>query len=403
MTILDTLDNPQTWQDFLSYKQQKTHLTRREQAELASFIEQQDYRGVVRRIKAGEALSLPEKLSLNKLGTERKRVVYRFPADELWVLKLLAWQLFAYDANQPVGCYSFRRNFGAHRAIRDILCTPKIDDLWCCKLDISDYFNSIRSELLLPILAEVLADDPPLLEFFERLLTADACLIDGEVTTGPRGAMAGTPTAPFLANLYLREVDAWFTERGLPYARYSDDIIFFASTEQELRKARQAAEAIITHYGLSINRDKACISPPGTSWEFLGISYGLGIVDLSAATTAKIKGKIHRKGRALRRWMLRKDATPERAMRAFIRSFNRKFYDSRGGDELTWARWFFPLLTTSDSLHVVDNYLQQYARYIPTGRFNKANYRTDYAELKRLGYRSLVHEYYAFKERDLHR
>jgi len=80
--------------------------------------------------------------------------------------------------------------------------------------------------------------------------------------------------------------------------------------------------------------------------EFLGISYRKGVIDLSYATQKKLKGNIHRKARALRRWMLRKDASEERAIAAMIRSMNRKPFERGGAHELTWSRWFFPLITS---------------------------------------------------------
>lgn len=39
--------------------------------------------------------------------------------------------------------------------------------------------------------------------------------------------------------------------------------------------------------------------------------------------------------------------------------------------------------------------LMRDSRYVMTGRHNKANYRIRYEDLKALGYRSLVHEFYA--------
>ena len=45
----------------------------------------------------------------------------------------------------------------------------------------------------------------------------------------------------------------------------------------------------------------------------------------------------------------------------------------------------------------IDHYLQQNIRYLSTGKHSKANYRTDYAKLKQLGYRSLVKEYFEGK------
>jgi hypothetical protein len=48
-------------------------------------------------------------------------------------------------------------------------------------------------------------------------------------------------------------------------------------------------------------------------------------------------------------------------------------------------------------LKEIDHYLQQNIRYLSTGKHSKANYRTDYAKLKQLGYRSLVKEYFEGK------
>ena len=64
---------------------------------------------------------------------------------------------------------------------------------------------------------------------------------------------------------------------------------------------------------------------------------------------------------------------------------------------LTWSRWFFPVINRTDGLAELDRYLQQELRHLSTGRHGKANYRVRYKELKALGYRSLVHEYYRYR------
>ena len=43
--------------------------------------------------------------------------------------------------------------------------------------------------------------------------------------------------------------------------------------------------------------------------------------------------------------------------------------------------------------------MQQYIRYLSTGRHTKTNYRVRYDDLKALGYRSLVHEFYLYKSK----
>jgi hypothetical protein len=391
LSLLDLLEAPETWEQFRAHKAEKGHLTRREAAELDAFVEGRGYAGVAATLGG----AIPVRREVNKFGSNKKRVVYSFPAEQNQVLKLLAWLLYRYDWAQPAGCYSFRRDYGAHRAIRELVRRPGIGGMWCYKVDVRDYFNSIDVGRLLPILREVMADDPPLLALLEQLLTSDVTLVGGEPVVGPRGVMAGTPTAPFLANLFLRGLDGWFVGQGVPYARYSDDIVVFAESREEIESHKAELLRILGEHGLEANPAKETLTAPGEPWEFLGIEYDNGQLDLSAATKKKLKGKMRRKARALRRWMLRKGASDERAIRAMIRVFNRKFFSGGNTHDLTWSRWFFPLLTRHDGLQEMDHYLQQQLRWIPTGKTRKSNHRLKYADLKRLGYRSLVHEFRA--------
>ncbi|MDR0435716.1 MAG: hypothetical protein LBH11_02970 [Propionibacteriaceae bacterium] len=396
MSLIDDLMVPANWAAFQARKREQGHLSKEDDAALAAFIETRAYLEVVTRITDGTGFGLPTKKLVNKAGSERKRVVYSFDPNETWILKLVAQLLYRYDDHQPTGCYSFRRDLGAHQAVRDLI-RRGVDGSWCTKIDVHDYFNSISVPRLLSRLQQVMADDPTLLSFLTKVLTADQAYYEGAIVNGPRGVMAGTPTAPFLANLYLADLDGHFTRRAAPYARYSDDIVVFAASQLEAEANRDAITDILAAHELSVNERKTRIYPPDEPWEFLGFSYLHGVIDLSTATRMKLKAKIRRKARSLRRWMLRKGATPERAQRALIRSFNRKFFETVRATDLTWCRWFFPLLTTATGLQEIDHYLQGYLRWLPTGRFIDRNYITRYADLKALGYRSLVHEHYAIR------
>jgi hypothetical protein len=390
--LLDTLDKPAHWQAFQAHKLAKSQLTRREADALAEFVEKEGYREPVRKLRDGD-FPYPQRREVNKSGSTRKRVVYTFPESETWVLKLLAFELYRYDAHQPPGCYSFRRGTGAHMAVRELAATPGIEKMWCYKADVHDYFNSISVPLLIDDLGCVIGDDPDLLGFITGLLSADKAWEAGRLLEGPRGAMAGMPLSPFLANIHLASLDARFF--GVrPYARYSDDIVVFAETREEIDACRAVILGELEIRGLSVNPDKESLSAPGEPWEFLGFSYSGGELDLSAATRKKLKAKIRRKARALRRWMLRKDVPAEKAVRVMIRIYNRKFFSGTGPDELNWSRWFFPLLTRDESLREIDHYLQQWLRWIPTGRHRAANRRLSYAKLQELGYRTLVHEFH---------
>ena len=148
---------------------------------------------------------------------------------------------------------------------------------------------------------------------------------------------------------------------------------------------------------MEVNPDKERIYSPDEAYEFLGFKCHGHSIDISEAAKKKMKGKIQRAARALLRWRNTKHAEPEKAMKGLINHFNRKFFETDDADALTWSRWFFPVINRTDGLKEIDHYLQQNIRYLATGKHSKANFRTDYAKLKQLGYRSLVNEYYVYK------
>ena len=149
-------------------------------------------------------------------------------------------------------------------------------------------------------------------------------------------------------------------------------------------------------YRLEVNPDKEQIYSPDDAFEFLGFKCHARDIDISEATKQKMKGKIRRASRSLMRWKVRNHMETEKAMKGLIHHFNRVFFENDDTQTLTWSRWFFPVINKTDGLREIDHYLQQNIRYLRTGKHNKTNYKTDYAQLKQLGYRSLVNEYYSY-------
>lgn len=194
------------------------------------------------------------------------------------------------------------------------------------------------------------------------------------------------------------DVDHFFEEKGVLYFRYSDDILIFADSAEELDTYRAELYAKLKEKGLSLNPSKVQISGPGETFTFLGYGFQDGRADLAESTIEKIKGKIKRKSHSLRKWQRTKGLSGDRAAKGFIRAMNRKFYGVGEDADFSWSRWFFPCLTCDEGLREVDAYMQQYIRYCVTGRHYKGNYRITYEQMKEWGYRSLVHEYYAFRE-----
>ena len=398
-SIITQLTQQKAWEDFLKYRLLKCRFNWHEFDDADSYVEQEKYLHLAQKIVRGEDLGIPHKMMVNKMGAGKKRVVYSFAPDEMTILKFIAYRLYHYDGHFAPNCYAFRRGVKAHDAIRRINRTISRRPMWAYKLDIHDYFNSISIDLLLPMLEEMLADDPPLYHFFERMLTNDHVEYNGEVILESHGVMAGTPTSPFLANVYLKDVDRHFHEVGAIYARYSDDIIMFAPDRAMLEEYIGQMEGFLRQYRLEVNPEKVNVYSPDEAYEFLGFKCHAGDIDISESTKKKMKGKIRRTANALLRWSRKHHLPPEKAMKALVNRFNRKFFEGDDAESLSWSRWFFPIVNQTDGMREIDHYLQQYVRYLGTGRHCKANYKTDYAQLKRLGYRSLVNEFYKFKEK----
>ncbi len=399
MSLLNKLSDPKVWEDFYNYKLE--HSPEGKLRDLRSFIDEKRYLIVCENISEAKPFPLPEKAEVGKLSSEKKRTVYTYPQDENMLLKLLTYLLLRkYDSVFSNNLYSFRPGRGAKDAIAFLRRRPKIKEMFSYKTDIHNYFNSVPVEKIIPMLEKILGDDKDLFDFLSSLLSEERVISKGECIKEEKGIMAGTPLACFYANIYLMEMDDYFYKKNIPYARYSDDIILFAEDREKLDEYISFLRTFTENKGLTINPDKEDIRAPGEPWIFLGFKYEKGITDISPASLTKLKKKMRRKARALQRWRKRNNLTPDKAARAFIRIFNSKLFENSAHNELTWAYWFFPVINTSESLHEIDLYAQDCIRWLLTDTRTKARFNARYDDIKQLGYRSLVHEYYSFSQEE---
>lgn len=399
MSIIDKLNSHDVWLSFLETKAASNNCDKRRLKDLSLFIEKREYEPVVRKIAGGESFLPPSKRIISKQHSTKKRTVYIFPREENYVLKLLTYLLIRhYDHIFAKNLYSFRANHGVKRAIDYLRSDKHLSERYVYKVDIHDYFNSVDVGRLLPTLKGIMADEPETYSFIARLLEDPrATLPDGGVVTGKKGIMAGVPVSSFLANVYLNQLDWHFFNHGNRYARYSDDIIVFARDEAERAESASFIRSFLGAMSLTVNEDKEATADPHCRWDFLGVSYRDGTFDISPVSAKKLKKKMWRKSRALLRWKSRKKAENMSAAKAFVKSFNRKLYDNPVSSELTWTRWYFPIINTADTLGGIDHYMQECVRYIVTEKRNSGKFCFTYAMMKELGYKSLVHEYYLVK------
>ena len=396
MSLIDKLFEKSSWEKFYEYKS-RLHCSKRFKKELREFIDSGTYLQYADRIRSCSDLPIPSKAVISKMSSQKKRTVYKYPYGFNMVLKLLTYQtLRKYDNIYQPCLYSFRPGVCAKDAIMAICRTKDINSLYSYKIDVSDYFNSIPVDKLCSILDRTVTDDDKLLAFMKALLTEERVISGDDIICEQKGIMAGTPIASFYANLYLKDLDEWFSDRGILYARYSDDIIVFAKDDKEINMYRDVILNHLNTKGLKVNPDKEFLGRPEDGFSFLGVEVKNGNIDIAPASVVKLKQKMRRKARALDRWRHREGIDGKKAAAAFIRIFNHKLLEVNEDSDLTWSLWFFPVITTSESLHEIDLYAQELLRYLISGTHTKSRYNVRYEELKELGYRSLVNEYYSF-------
>ena len=397
MNIFEKLYDKQLWYEYLNYKVESKNISNSQANLLREYIQTEKYVTVIEKINSG-CFGIPQIKRINKKHSDKKRLVFTFDPDENYLLKMIAYLLNKYDFLFSNNLYSFRKRVGVKNAIYNILDTANIEKMYSYKVDIHDYFNSVDISIASQLVSDAITDDPCLKDFLISLIKNPFVKENDKIIECRKGILAGVPISGFLANLYLCELDKYFFEKGILYARYSDDIIVFSNNEKDILLYENIIKEFLKKQKLEINQKKEIRTVPGEGWEFLGFSYRDGKIDISKIALSKLKGKMKRKADALVRWKNKKHKTSECAVKAFIRYFNKKLYHNTIHNDITWSRWYFPIITTSESLKKIDQYYLMCIRYISTGKHTKANYNLRYETIKSYGYKSLVNSYYNFKE-----
>lgn len=400
MDLFKDLLDENKWNSFLMSKIESNYLSPKEIKEFKDFITEKKYLDICERIVENEyEFSIPKKIVINKIGKNKKRIVYMFNEDEVIILKYINYLLYDYDYMFSSNLYSFRKNKSVKDAINGIQRIHNLDNMYAYKVDISNYFNSVPIDRLLVNLKNEI--DENTYNLFNSILSNNKVIYNKKVIKEEKGIMAGVPISSFLANYYLKDMDRYFENNNIKYFRYADDILVFSNNIEELIEYKNDIHKYLIDSGLNINPDKEYIFNPKESVEFLGFEINGRIVDISKMQLKKIKGKIKRSARKFRRWKLEKNVEDIPTLVTMNKKFNNKFY-GKEDDELSWRYYFFPLINTTDSLHEIDLYMQECQRYVVTGVHNKKNYeKVPYDFLKKCKYKSLVHEYYEFIQKNV--
>lgn len=389
---VERLRAPGFWDELLFQEDGYGRWGRRKLAAYRRLVDGGEVGEAVEEYAAGRLeLGPPRRRLLNK-ADGRKKVVFTFDgADELLLKALNGILQSTTAADHSRLCHSFQPGRGPRTAYRDIRRIRGLRRMHCLHLDVRDFFNSIPVEQLVASLPATITQDEPLYRLLVSTLR-DQRVLNGEVVIVDmhKGVMAGTPLAPLLSNLYLRPLDQGFERAGVPFLRYADDMVVFGSEQEVLRHGAEIEERL-AWLGLALNPRKTRLSAPGQAWEFLGLRYHSGSLDLAGNSVGKLRRRVRRIVRRARR---REDPA-----RAAVRRLNRRLFGIGGrSSDFTWASWFFPLLTVDTTLHQLDRLIQEQLRFAVTGAHSRRNFKAvPYERLRGVGYLPLVSAFRAFQ------
>lgn len=343
--------------------------------------------------------SIPKKLLLAKAGSTKKRVVYMYNIEDRYLLGVL-YRALNYLCRELVSerCFSYKKEVSTSTAIKYVL-TNKDQAKYGVKLDIHAYFNSVSREKVTSMIETLFTDG--LKTTMEKLLLTDKVEYGNAIIDEYKALIPGCALGSFFANYTLKDCDQYFDDNNILYARYSDDIIILANTQEELLIHLNVVKQFLAEYGLTINESKYKWFTPEDELEFLGLKITASDkIDISDNGKRKIKRQIHRWCRKGRIEIEMHHSTFEEQAHKILSRLNYKNFKCYINHDNTfgWCHYAFRYITTIDTLRELDFYVKDTLRAMKTGKHNKANvYAVSDEELKNLGWVSLVELYNIYK------
>lgn len=396
--LFDVLLDRTFQEKFLESKTKQKPYDGKNQA-LKDYILGETFHTDVERLRQGDFfLELPWLKEVEKNPSGEKRTLYIFRGTDHFLLTYIEYVLLhLYDHLFADGLYSFRLKHNRRTLIERLheeLKNSKEHPYFSFKTDIKGYSKNINQEILLRKLSSIFEHDPEFMRFLSWLIRRNRYRTQEQTVDKNLSVMPGCPLADFFTNVYLMEIDAYFQANCDFYCRFTDDILVLCRDSDKLCKMLIRLRDMTKENNLELKPVKTELFSPNEPVDILGIHFDGPHMDISREALEAIKRKLRIIAKKAEREAREKGTPREDAARRFIADILWPFMKGREGEDRYHARLFFPVVTRDDSFREIDHWMQHCARFILTGKWGRAQYRATYAQLRSLGYISIVHLYH---------
>jgi len=393
MGLYTLVQDKDAWEDFYTYEEEKFYPDHKVLKLVRNIIETEQYKDFTREYL--DNFVIPHLVKISAYNTSKKRIVYVYPEPHRTILKLLGRYLLAkYNNNFCRNSLAYTQGRSVRSAFRLVDEMKLSLDEPVYKNDFSDYFNSIDLDRLnLELMKFFDEEDIETRQFIMKLLREPRVEWKHKVIEDHRkGVIAGSPIAGILANIFMDEIDKEMLRSNHRYIRYADDTLIVGQDALEHFKERIEAAGIV------FNPKKMATMNLREGITFLGFLYQGNTIDIGPKAKAKMKSRLKRRAKWYRKWMIDNNVPVRKAMRDYVRKINFKLFSDQD-DSINWSRWYLPNINTEETLHYLDLYFVNCIRYLHSGTWHRGRkfYSLKYKDIKKLGYKSLVNEYYRLR------
>ncbi|WP_119156099.1 reverse transcriptase domain-containing protein [Caldimonas tepidiphila] len=215
----------------------------------------------------------------------------------------------------------------------DLQARP-LDKTWVCSTDIQKFYDSIKQERLLSVLAKRVKFDAAIRLIRHAIATP----------TVPRntrrnrhkdypsaGVPQGLAISNILASIYMQDVDEAMKGLGVVYYRYVDDVLMYGEHDA-VHMAHKSLRARLKYRGLALHplgSGKTQIEPLDKPFGYLGYTFQMPLISVRPSTTerflqsiaAKFSDFSHNKTRRLEKF---KYLNEERLKEIFLLELNER-------------------------------------------------------------------------------